>query len=292
LQSIFHYTQYRLYLSDYYTWAKKNLPGFSHRAFLAKAGMSGPNYLKKVMEGHHNLTPESTSKFIQALALPDREAEYFRALVNFNQAKTLADKDLHFERLIKLKAVGATARLEQSQYRYYKDWWVVALRELLAFYPYHEKPEQIHQYLVPPITPKQAESAINLLLELGLVQKNLEGRLCQTTQGVSTDPHLRSLLLEKFHRSTAQLALEALDTFSPEDIRLSSVTMSIDQDTFHKIILKIREFRKEVLNLALQVPTPDRVMHLNMQLFPMSRIKPRQVRKKRKIETPKPKQGL
>lgn len=282
LQSIFHYTQYRQYLSDYYAWAKVNVRGFSHRAFLAKAGMSGPNYLKKVMEGYHNLTLNSLPKFIQALGLNGDDAEYFECLVQFNQAKSLEEKDSFFEKLINLKSKNDKVVLEQSQYHYYKDWWVVAIRELMAFFPYHERAEELHQYLVPAITPKQAERAIVLLESLGLIEKTSEGGYRQTSQSLSTDPNMHSLLIEKFHLATARLGLEAMTRFTEDERRMSSVTMSIDESTFDQIVVKIREFRKQIAAIAAEVKESDRVIQLNMQMFPLSRTKPRQHRKRRK----------
>src|SRR3954469_15509359 len=103
LKSVFDYTDYRKYLRDYYDWAKENKKGFSHRAFMAKTGMSGPNYFKRVMDGVHDLTDNSIPKFAAALDLADSEANYFRHLVYFNQAKTLEDKDRHFGELMQLK---------------------------------------------------------------------------------------------------------------------------------------------------------------------------------------------
>ena len=81
MKSIYDYTNYRAYLTDYYNWAKQHLRSFSHRAFLEKAGMSGPNYLKRVMEGVHKLTDNSIPKFCKALDLSESEANYFKHLV-------------------------------------------------------------------------------------------------------------------------------------------------------------------------------------------------------------------
>src|SRR3954465_13106998 len=102
LKSIFDYTDYRRYLREYYAWAKTNKRGFSHRAFMAKAEMSGPNYFKRVMEGVHNLTENSIPKFAAALELTDSEGEYFKHLVYFNQARTLEEKDKFFGVLMDL----------------------------------------------------------------------------------------------------------------------------------------------------------------------------------------------
>src|SRR3954468_13150182 len=111
--SVFAYTDYRRYLREYYAWAKTHQRGFSHRAFMAKTGMSGPNYFKRVMEGAHNLTENSIPKFSAALGLTEPEAEYFKNLVYFNQAGTLEDKDKYFGILMQLKSPHSQYMLEK-----------------------------------------------------------------------------------------------------------------------------------------------------------------------------------
>src|SRR3954464_9909208 len=125
-KTVFDYTDYRKFLREYYAWAKTNKRGFSHRAFMAKAGMSGPNYFKRVMEGVHNLTEHSIPKFTSALELTEPEAGYFKHLVLFNQARTLEEKDRLFSVLMDMKSPRSHYVLEKAQYDYYKDWYNVA----------------------------------------------------------------------------------------------------------------------------------------------------------------------
>lgn len=280
LRPIFHYTNYRDYLTDYYHWAKEHVRGFSHRAFLAKAGMSGPNYLKKVMEGHHNLTEASISKFVLALNLSGEAAEYFKCLVQFNQAKTLEDKDQFFEVLMNLKTPHQTESLDKQQYEYFKNWYNVAIREILAYFPYEKLGKELSQYIVPNISPKKVESSLALLEKLGLIEKTSEGGYTQTSKNIAASGDLRSLLLTKFHLSMAKLGVEAMERFKREERFYSSVTMSIDETTLEAFKEKIRVFRKELVEEVKKVPKSDRVYHLNLQLFPLSRTKPRQKRQR------------
>src|SRR5690606_27464603 len=174
-KSVFEFTDYRKYLREYYAWAKANRRGFSHRAFMAKTGMSGPNYFKRVMEGVHNLTENSIPKFAAALDLTESEANYFRHLVHFNQAETLEDKDRYFGILMDLKTPHSHYVLEKAQYDYYKDWYNVAIREMLSFLPYKDNAGEMSKRLAPPIPPKKVKKAVELLAELGLIEKSEDG---------------------------------------------------------------------------------------------------------------------
>jgi len=84
--SIFEYDDYRAYLRDLYEHLKKTGTHFSYRSFSSKAGFRSPNILKLVIDGKRNLSPQSVQKFARALNLKKDEAEFFRILVNLNQA--------------------------------------------------------------------------------------------------------------------------------------------------------------------------------------------------------------
>ena len=275
LKSIFNYTDYRRYLQDYYAWAKSHKKGFSHRAFLAKAGMSGPNYLKRVMEGEHNLTDNSVPKFAAALNLTGSEAEYFRNLVHFNQAKTLEDKDRYFGVIMDLKTPHSHYVLERAQYDYYKDWYNIAIREMLAFFPYRDNPEEMGRLLAPAVPPGKVKRAIDLLLGLGLVEKGADGTYRATSTFILTDPDIQSLLIPRFHQAMTRLAEEAITRFPKEERYFSSSTVSLSEKTYLDIIELIRSTRKEVLRKVGEDPGPDRVYHLNLQLFPLTAGRPK-----------------
>jgi uncharacterized protein (TIGR02147 family) len=282
MPSIFDYTDYRRYLQDYYAWAKAHKRGFSHRSFLSKAGMSGPTYLKRVMEGQHDLTGSSVPKFAKALELLPQQAEFFEALVFFNQAQTLSEKDRYFSRLMELKAPRNTAVLETSQYDYYKNWYNIAIREILAILPYKDNAQEIARQLMPSIQPKQVKKALELLDTLGLVKEGPDGALHASTAVLKTDPSIDSLLIPRFHQTMARLGVEAVERFHKTERYFSGSTLSISPAMYSVIIEKIRALRRELLEAVAADPSPERVYHLNMQLFPLTSGPRKRGRKKKK----------
>jgi len=270
IPSVFQYTDYRRYLREYYAWAKAHQRGFSHRAFMAKTGMSGPNYFKRVMEGAHNLTENSIPKFAAALGLNEAEAEYFKNLVYFNQAGTLEDKDKYFGILMELKSPHSRYVLEKAQYEYYRDWYNIAIREMLAFFPYDGNAAEMGKRLAPPVPPKQIKEAIKLMESLGLIAKGEDGIYRTTAKFILTDPDVQSLLIPKFHQAMTRMAGEAITRFPKEERYFSSSTVSLSERTYAEIIELIRGTRKEVLRKVGEDAAPDRVYHLNMQLFPLT----------------------
>ncbi|MEO7425413.1 MAG: TIGR02147 family protein [Fibrobacteria bacterium] len=279
LKSIFDYTDYRRYLREYYAWAKTNQRGFSHRAFMAKTGMSGPNYFKRVMDGVHNLTENSIPKFASALGLTESEGNYFKYLVRFNQAETLEEKDRCFGLLMDLKTPHAHYVLEKAQYDYYKDWHNVAIREMLAFFTYRDNAAEMGKRLAPAVPPKKVKQSIELLLSLGLIEKAEDGSYRAASKFILTDPDVQSLFIPKFHQAMTRLAEEAITRFSKEERHFSSSTVSLSERTYKEIIELIRATRKEVLRKVGEDQEPDRVYHLNIQLFPLTTPPARKGRK-------------
>lgn len=281
MPSVFDYTDYRRYLQDYYAWAKQNRRGFSHRSFLADAGMAGPTYLKRVMEGHHDLTKVSVPKFAKALQLEPVEAEYFDALVGFNQATTPADKDRYFKRLMDARPARSQATLERTQYDYYEHWYNIAIREMLAFLPYRNNAGEFARLLTPPVPPGKVKKAVELLQSLGLLTQGADG-LRASKALLKTDPSMESLFLPRFHQSMAKLGVEALDRFPKTERYFSGTTVSVSQQTYEVIIEKIRGLRREILEHVQADPSPKRVYHLNMQLFPLTSGPRKRGRKKKR----------
>ena len=270
MRPIFEYSDYRQYLRDYYAWAKENKRGFSHRSFLAKASMAGPTYLKRVMAGIHDLTENSIPKFAKALEIGEAEADFFRALVYFNQARSLEEKDRHFHRLMELKTPHSHALLERAQYDYYKDWYNVALREMLSILPYKGIPTEHAKRLSPPVLPKKVKKAMDLLNSLGLVKQEPDGSWKASSTFVHTDPSVESLLIPRFHQIMGRLGVEAVERFQKSERYFSGTTVSISNSTYRAIIELIRALRKEILTLIAGETAPERVYHLNMQLFPLT----------------------
>jgi uncharacterized protein (TIGR02147 family) len=60
MKSVFEYSDYREFLTDFYHFKKSTDSKFSHRSFLQKAGMSGPNFLSPrplaCLQGKQNIS--------------------------------------------------------------------------------------------------------------------------------------------------------------------------------------------------------------------------------------------
>src|SRR4051812_9125464 len=93
---LYSYLDYRAFCKDYYSTQKNKNPKFSFRSFARKAAIAG-SYLKHVIDGTRNLSSEMSIKFGHGMSL-SQEIDYFESLVRFNQANSIEEKTLYFER--------------------------------------------------------------------------------------------------------------------------------------------------------------------------------------------------
>ncbi len=268
--NIFGFLDYRLYLQAFYEHKKSTEYGFSHRAFSKRAGLRSSNYLKLVMDGQRNLTAEMAGQFAKACGLRDRELDYFCELVAYNQARDSREAGRCHERLLRFREYRNIHPLDAAQAEYHAQWYIPAIRELVAHPDFQEDPKWIAAKLRPRIAPAEAQSALSVLEQLGLLTRDEGGRLRQAERLVTTGAGPLGHQVASFHRAMLARASEAIDTVPREEREISSVTLCVSQAVLLDLKERIREFRREILQLAELEGQPERVVQLNFQLFPLT----------------------
>ena len=237
-------------------------------------GLSSSAYLKVVMDGERNLSPAAINKFAKAMKLNKKEATYFEALVFFNQAKTDSDKDLYFERLLALKPKVKFHGIEKDQFEYYTQKHFVIIREMAALPHFKEDPEWIAARLKFRINASQAKHAIEVLLRLGLLERDEEGGLRQAISSLSTQPEVASLEVFNFHRAMLREASESMLNVPKELRDITSLTIPMPKETLPEIKHYLHKVKEEIVNIIGNSGKEFyEVYQLNMQLFPVTKTK-------------------
>lgn len=269
--NIFEYLDYRVFLRDFYAQQKRKSAAFSHRAFSRRAGLRSSNYLSLIIKGERDLSPEMAPRFAKACGLAKSEADFFCDLVLYCQAKTTEEKTRHHERLARFRKFRDAHELDGEQTAYHQHWYIPALRELLSLPGFEADPKWIAAMLEPPISPKQASEALEILSRLGLLVRGPRGKLTQAQPVVTTGPGPLGHQIFVYHHAMLDLAKRALDDLPREERDISSLTLCVSEAALPRLKQRIREFRRELLQLAEDDPEPERVVQLNFQMFPLSR---------------------
>ncbi|MCB9495504.1 MAG: TIGR02147 family protein [Fibrobacteria bacterium] len=161
--------------------------------------------------------------------------------------------------------------LDERQYRYHMHWWTGALRALLAIEDHGDDWERLAASIRPQVAPGQARKAVELLHELGLVEKR-RGFWKPTASAISSGDDadhelVRGLQIQQF--DLARLAI--MTEFDlPKDV--STNTRSISAEAFEQVRRRIKAFRSEVRSIVHKDGHPvDRVYGLCLAFFPFSR---------------------
>jgi uncharacterized protein (TIGR02147 family) len=275
--NIYIYLEYRKYLEDYYSFQKKISGSFTYRKFSQAAGFNTPNFLQLLIQGKRNLKESSIAKVSNALHHSIEEAAYFELLVHFDQAKTVAEKTGYFTALSEACNPYQISRINELQFEHLRTWYHKAIRELLGFYAFDEK--EVYAYrklatlLSPPITESEARNSVKLLLKLGLLKRDDNGKIVQADRFISTGDEVQNLSVRTFHKAMIDRAGEAVDTVPPEFRDISSLTVTISDDGFSMLKKELQLFRKRMLDIVKIDTDPKNVYQVNFQLFPLTNIK-------------------
>jgi uncharacterized protein (TIGR02147 family) len=268
--SVFQFLDAREFLGQAYAHHKLTNASMSHR-FIAKAmNARSSSFFKDVISGRIRLSPSRARAFSKLFKLDGQEAEYFDHLVLYTQAETHEEKKQWLKKLVKELPPGSRTLLKSFQMEYFKKWHYAAVRELLALEEIQD-PDQLARILRPAIKPSEARDALTLLLKLKLIRKTAQGyRKVDNvvSSGYKADPNLMRGVIG----DNLELARQALETYPPKTRPFSYLTLSVSENSFARIRDKIREFRKELLEIASEEQEADRLYQLNLQFFPLSEI--------------------
>ncbi len=270
LPDVLQYSDYRVFLKEFYDTHKAVNANFSYRYLSLKAGINSSAFYKYIIEGKRNLTKTTLLKTCLALKLKDQEAEYFENLVFFNQAKTIKEKNLYFDKLTKLRGIYDQRKVAQNQFAFYEEWYHSAIREMLECMAFTGDFTRLARSLTPAISSKQAEESLALLVRLGMVKKNAQGRWRQSDSVLTTGGQIDANVVVEFQKKMLKLALEAFDKTKPEKRLMSSTTFAVSGDTLDLFKKKIRQLKSELLELARLDGNASQVFQLNLNLFPLS----------------------
>lgn len=270
--SIYDYTDYRQFLHDYYQEQKMRNPAFSYRYFAQKAGFNSSGLYKDIVDGRTGITRSLILRFALAMRLSPKQQEYFEMLVYFNEAKTVDEKKLYFERMMKFRNSKAF-KVDKNQYEYYSKWYYIAVRELFSIGNFKDDYAVIAQSLNPAIRKDEAEKAVAVLKKLGLIRKDSNGFYRVVDKILTSGSEVKSLIIANFQKTMMEIAKEAIDRHPSRHRDISTITFSVSGKTYDDIKAELIACRKRILSMVERSENEDSVCQLNMQLFPLTQIK-------------------
>lgn len=272
MKEIFEYTDYRLYLRDFYEYTKQSKPYYSFRFIASRVGIN-PGFIFRLMSGKVHLGLKKIEIFADLINLSGRQRDYFVELVRLGRAKRNEDIQECLKRLQSIRGVQFTT-IADDQLEFFGKWYHMAMRSLLSIYPFDGKNyRRLGAMLIPPLTADEARESVNLLTRLGLVHHGPDGIFKVINMFISTKEKWSSTAIHQYQKSSIELSLKSLEDLSKDMRDISTLTFTFSKKQMETLKERLQEIRQEILMLSQDSPDEDCVMQLNLQLFPAAIVK-------------------
>ncbi len=259
---------------------KANNAHYSLNAFARDLGMSA-SLLSRLMSGSRNLTLRQGLHIAAVLGFTQSETNLFvlGIVENASSSAKISRKVREtIERNSKLEASQSAAEPASPLYVNYdverfktiSQWYHLAILNLTFTHQFESSPVFISERL--GITPSQAKSAIERLLELGFLESLPDGSLRKTKANLYFKTSRSDFAMREYQGQMIDKAKAELQKTSETDFAnrlINSITFACGPEHLELLKKKIDEFQDEVLALTKAGPHRE-VYQLNCQLFPLT----------------------
>lgn len=273
MNSLYSYTDYRLFLKERLQELKRGDRSFTYTTFSGRVGFKSPGFLTQVLQGKSNLTPDMARRFAVALNLYKSETDFFVNLVASNQARSHEEKSASTERLLAAKP-PEVKKVEKPQFEFYKKWYYSAIRSLLGYYVFDGDYEKLGRELSPPITAAEAKKAVKLLLKLGMIVQLPDGQIQLQNQMITTGADHQAVAVINYQLEAMDLAKRAVQELPREKRSAVTLTLGVSAQGRRLIMERLTALRKELMDIAAADKDIDRIMQINLHAFPLTEENP------------------
>jgi uncharacterized protein (TIGR02147 family) len=268
---IFNYLNFREFLKDHLGYMRSKNPAFRFQTLVEKYGLSSRSHYIDILNGR-KLTKKFSGIYQEICdVMSGKEADYFHALVGYDQAQNDAEKMRHFREILRLSPNLETVKLEQESYRYFSAWYNPVMLSVLDLNRHERDHRKIAALFKPKITAIQARQALKTLTDLQFISWdkdrnvwNIHHQFLKSTDGA------RAAALKCFHREMQRIGMQTYKT-DFDNQTFSTLTLSTSIKTRNEIERMIADLRQSIMEKAKADADPEVVTQVNFQIFSLSK---------------------
>ncbi len=260
------------FLKEWYNYAKRF--GFTQRDFLNAAGINANAFLSDVLAKRKKIGSRHIAGFIKALELKGDEQEYFTLLVVKEKTKKPEDKIAISEKLAKIRKVNLSTILENRTMEYFASWRYPVIREYLLCRNAPVPPKEIANALINlKLSTAEVAQALCKLVKWKMVFFNESTGEYSTAGNNSISyqdmPHS---VVNDVKRTFIEASIHAMEEMPKEQRHISMTLKGISEKTYALFCEKIDALRQEILLHEDNKIEVDKIIALNIQMFPIATI--------------------
>lgn len=266
------FLDYRDWLQAAYVFLKSRMDRYSYKKFAEDLGFSANNVLHHIIKGRRPLTKDAVERIISAIAPTSVERAYLRQLVEYNNCKDEKARESALEKLFTLKDQMISSGEDKNSLEFFRCWYHPVIAELVRLEGFKSEPNWISKALNGMVRVPEVKASLELLENMGLIEYNEEqGRHSRTAKDPSTGPQVHGLAVASFHSQMICHARDAIVKVEKSERDISSLTLAVDEDSSRKLRDLLNKFQEDVMRVESESKNPNRIVQLNLQLFPFSK---------------------
>ena len=269
--SVFSFLDYRAFLQSYQESRKADKDWYSVRYMAGRIEMD-PGQLVKVLQGKLHLPLARIPAISKLCRFDGREEAFFETLVRLGRAKTRGEVQELTERIVALRGVDVKG-LEADQAEYFHNWHHAVVRSLAGIVPFRGGFDAIGEMITPRVSGEKIKESVELLARLGLLREDDKGFWRLAEPHVHPGEKMSAEVVRRFQGQTMRLAERSLEEIPVDERDISSLTVTLKWSDLPRMREKVSEIRRQIQTLAQDCSEPDGVFQLNIQLFPVARVR-------------------
>ena len=265
------FSDYRAYLVAHIQDCKKRRPDWTYGVFARQLGLKDPSSITKIVQGQREPGAAITGKLIRYFQFSPKDAQYFEDLVRLRKIKD--DPRLTvmiLEKMGKDHPGGAVKILDNQSFQLVSNWYCFTIREMVKLDHFVNDPNWISKNLHFKVTATEAERAIELLIEAGLLER-VNGKLAIIGGFFSNSDASAAEAATRSHETMLDIAKVALRKFGSAEREFIGTPLTIDSSKMKEAKEMIREFTERFLK-KMSHTNGDLTTRFQIQLFPLSKI--------------------
>jgi uncharacterized protein (TIGR02147 family) len=239
-----------------------------------RLGYPSSSLLSMILSGKRLPSEEFCESVANHWNLSTKESEYLRLLVQLERKRRSGqDLTLTYKNISRLARGRSAHVLNESEFASIYQWYYLVIKEMALMPGFTEDPEVISKRLRRKATTSQIRDALDVLLKLGVLERDSETGKMRHANGISeTQNDIPSSAIRMHHRQMMHRALEALDEQSLETRTFSSVTLTVDPSRLPEVRSQIWDFIRHI-NAEFSSSPSGSVYQLNAQFFAHTNVK-------------------
>ncbi len=261
------------YLQEWYSYSKKF--GLTQKEFVKKAGIGAQAFLSDVLARRKKIGERHIAGIVRALGLTGDEAAFFSLLVQKEITKKPRERETVFRKLAELRERNLSTILDKRILEYFASWKYPVIREYIVNKGLVISPKEIVAGLINlQLNSRDVEQALKKLLKWDMIVLDAKagGYRPQHRKNVISYDLMPHAVVNDVKRTMIETSIHAMETMEKEKRHVSMAIRGINEKKYKDFCRKIDALRKEFLELNVKPNDTDRIVSMNIQMFPVMNI--------------------